>query len=789
MFSEWAWKKINFYLGFLAIGVLFGLVVFASNLEIKDLDLWLHLKMGEWIVQHHYVPDHDVLSCTIAGKPWINHEWLFQVLIHYIYSFFDFDGLITMQVVVVCVTFVILLLMGFHRDHLLGVVFLLLIVLLVYQFRFTIRPDIFSLLFFILFIYTLSLHLDKPWSVLALLAIQVLWSNFHGFFFLGPLIVFIGLFSEYTKRCLPLPWEWNQTGRLTDEEFRRLKWIFLIVLLACLLNPQTFKGAWYPVSVAFSLPSESKIFFDAIVELQKPVQWNTIFSPEYSYYKLMIFLSFISFIFNRRRLDLGSLILWLAFLFFSLVAVRNLVFFAFVAYLVCLTNFMGIPISEILPIQFSERKFLYMTSIALQTFLIIWMLDYCGRLSERGYYDFDQYERKSEYRGVSQRSFPNKAADFLVAHQIKGNFLNDFNSGAYLVGRTSPQIKVFIDGRTELYGAEFFKKYRDMWKDQNIELLEQAINRYQITGALLNTIQKEVPEKVLLYFGEHKEWVPVYFDYDGLVFLKDIPFNQKWIKELRLDLATYRPPRVDLHRLGSVVVTPFREINRGYTYEVLGFDHLAIEEALHARKMSPGYIEPYKILGKVYGKNNDHEKAFENFRIAAMINPDDLESRYNLALVYERLGEYKYAIKQYERLLNSHPGEAKAYYLLAKIYALDRQTARSLQTLKQAAKRDPAAVVDILKIGDIYYGQGELESALSAFLLALRGKREATQTHLRLGKVYRALGEEDKATEEFRKGLAIEPNNPQIERLLNNPKALEEGLSVGNDERSNEPYQ
>ena len=56
-------------------------------------------------------------------------------------------------------------------------------------------------------------------------------------------------------------------GRLDDEEYRRLKWIFLFVVLACLLNPQTVRGALYPVKVFFQISGESKIFFDNIVEL------------------------------------------------------------------------------------------------------------------------------------------------------------------------------------------------------------------------------------------------------------------------------------------------------------------------------------------------------------------------------------------------------------------------------------------------------------------------------------------------------------------------------------------
>ena len=68
------WKNVSYYFGLISIFVLFGLVVMAANIEIKDLDLWLHLKMGEIITQSKHVPDVDILSCTIAGKPWVNHE-------------------------------------------------------------------------------------------------------------------------------------------------------------------------------------------------------------------------------------------------------------------------------------------------------------------------------------------------------------------------------------------------------------------------------------------------------------------------------------------------------------------------------------------------------------------------------------------------------------------------------------------------------------------------------------------------------------------------------------------
>ena len=125
---------------------------------------------------------------------------------------YGFDGLISMQSLVVALTFLVLLFLGYSRQRQWLTVFTLLMVLMVYQTRFTIRPDIFSLLFFVLYIYIFALHINKRWAVYALVALQILWSNMHGFFFFGPLLAGIGILSEFIKRRLPLPYEWKTVG-------------------------------------------------------------------------------------------------------------------------------------------------------------------------------------------------------------------------------------------------------------------------------------------------------------------------------------------------------------------------------------------------------------------------------------------------------------------------------------------------------------------------------------------------------------------------------------------------
>ena len=102
-------KRMNHIVGLLPIGALFGLIAWGATIEIKDLDLWLHLAMGKYILQHFSIPDHDILSATIAGHPWINHEWLFQVLSYSVFSHWGPDGLLKMQMVVVVSSMLLLL--------------------------------------------------------------------------------------------------------------------------------------------------------------------------------------------------------------------------------------------------------------------------------------------------------------------------------------------------------------------------------------------------------------------------------------------------------------------------------------------------------------------------------------------------------------------------------------------------------------------------------------------------------------------------------------------------------
>ena len=68
----------------LALAVLLAIVA-GHSLQLKfcvlDLDIWWHLKVGDWIVEHVAVPHTGILSRTAAGRPWVAYSWGYEVLL------------------------------------------------------------------------------------------------------------------------------------------------------------------------------------------------------------------------------------------------------------------------------------------------------------------------------------------------------------------------------------------------------------------------------------------------------------------------------------------------------------------------------------------------------------------------------------------------------------------------------------------------------------------------------------------------------------------------------------
>ena len=60
--------------------------------SVLDLDVWWHLKVGDWIVEHHSFPHTGILSRTAADRPWAAYSWGYEVLLSRAYAWFGLVG-------------------------------------------------------------------------------------------------------------------------------------------------------------------------------------------------------------------------------------------------------------------------------------------------------------------------------------------------------------------------------------------------------------------------------------------------------------------------------------------------------------------------------------------------------------------------------------------------------------------------------------------------------------------------------------------------------------------------
>ena len=69
-----------------------GVIAFNLKFSVLDLDIWWHLKVGDWIVQHLAVPHNGLFSWTAADRPWVAYSWGYEVLMSRAYAWFGLLG-------------------------------------------------------------------------------------------------------------------------------------------------------------------------------------------------------------------------------------------------------------------------------------------------------------------------------------------------------------------------------------------------------------------------------------------------------------------------------------------------------------------------------------------------------------------------------------------------------------------------------------------------------------------------------------------------------------------------
>ena len=440
----------------LATIILFVAVFAMAVRAPADSDTWWHLKAGQVTVQRGHILQEDLFSHTRYGSPWINHSWLSQVILYWLFDHFSYAGLGLWMAAVVVAAFVFVYLQ--MEGDVFTRAFIVVLAAATSGVIWAARPQLFSFLLTAVVAYLLYLFKWRRVNRLWLLPpLFILWMNLHAGYALGFIILLGFVAGEVLNHFLALVSPPFLPPNVGDRGGAVVGWkgIGLVILFSLLsalllvLNPNTTRMWVYPFQTA-----RIQILQQFIQEWQSPD-----FHPLHTQPFIWMLLATLAAVgLSGRRVDGSDLVLTGGLAYAALLAGRNIAPFALVAapalsrHVAVVVQRWGGAVRARGWLGTPRRRAPTPALGAVNWGLLVLIVALAG---VKVYLPL----RPGFSEALQRESLPVGAIEWIQANLPQGRMFNHYNWGGYLVWRLWPDYLVFVDGRTYLYGDEILHDY------------------------------------------------------------------------------------------------------------------------------------------------------------------------------------------------------------------------------------------------------------------------------------------------------------------------------------------
>jgi hypothetical protein len=477
---------------------------------LGDCDAGWHIRTGQWILANHRVPVTDLFSFSKPGQPWYAWEWMSDVAWAWLTAHGGLAALVLFCTLLISVTFALLYRLARKKANPLVALAVTMAAAAASSIHWLARPHLFTLLFVVLFCMVLERERDGRRRVcgvsfLALLpAMTVVWTNLHGGFVAGILIICAYAAGELLRMAFaPGP----QERRAAWGSARRYLLAGALCAAASLVNPYTYHLHVH-VFQYLRDPFQSEYILEFLT--------LSFHHPMAIFFEILLLAAVATAIGNISQGNFIDPLLMALWAHGSLLAARNIPIFAIVA---------APPVAaaierwiESLPrsnaaswLCAASRKYLGAAAEFART-------DAIGRWHPAsamgalivGALLFAPHPPAKFRAEFDPTAFPARAVDALRANPSARIFAYD-QWGDYLIYRLYPRTRVFLDGRSDFYGADFEK---DALGIERVKYdWEQTLRRFDIDTILLS------PSTPLAgALKESSRWRLVYDDGVAVVF-------------------------------------------------------------------------------------------------------------------------------------------------------------------------------------------------------------------------------------------------------------------------------
>jgi hypothetical protein len=420
-----------------------GLITFLFTSSVfNDGDTYWHLATGRWIVEHGRIPLTDPFSFTAPGREWQAHEWLADIFMWGAYSLGGWSGLTIFFGLAVAAAAALL---AARASRSLGGITLVVLVVMALgctSQSLLVRPH--ALMLPLLIFWTIQVmdarERDKA-PPLALAALMIIWANLHGSYVFG--FVIAGAFG------LEALWEAPKERRLIV--FRDWAIFGVASLVAILITPHGLPGVIFPFKVM-------------TLSILKDIQeWRPTDMAKVSPFLVSLLLALFVMLSRGTKIKPMRMLLLIGLLYMALAHRRHLIVLAVVAPLI-----MAEPLAIALGQKRKEGAPDWRApSLAFLALAVI----VCG------------YRLAVPLQRHDDRVTPATALRNVPATLRAQPVLNDYSMGGYLIFKG---VKVYIDGRADMYGDEFVGEYMDLIHRGDPAKLQEILDKRHIVWTMFN---------------------------------------------------------------------------------------------------------------------------------------------------------------------------------------------------------------------------------------------------------------------------------------------------------------
>ncbi len=413
----------------LFIALFFAVLVLGNRMLNLDGDPPRHLLMGQQILLTKSVPTTELFIHPYLGRHYVTHEWLADVFFFGMYSAAGLKGIVLFSAIALASTFFLIYQYVSTRfQNRLGAFILVTWGALATSLNWATRPHLFSMLFLAIWlIWADKLRRGEKISIWIFPAFMVLWSNTHGVFIAGILVLFAYSVGWVVDFLLD--------KNSVNKEAGKNLWLALILsALASLLNPGG-SGSWQSI-LGFV---NNQYLMSRMLEANPP----NFQMPEMRVLLGLIVISIFLLAIKKEKLSSGQGLLLAGFTAMSLIAFRNVHLYGIVAPFVLSAT---LSISNDIPFLFRLENSLGRIESQIKgvfwviaSTVIFSVLILTSTIADK-LYQFDS------------EVFPVEAVKWLQENPQEGKMFNYLNWGGYITFNLYPEQLAFVDSVADVTG-------------------------------------------------------------------------------------------------------------------------------------------------------------------------------------------------------------------------------------------------------------------------------------------------------------------------------------------------